>query len=97
MENHTISCHDLKKFKKIRFKATNKYESSRRNCSSSNSYCSLSGDSGRDELIQTYESKDMNGLDHSGNDNINNKDQCNDAVEHDKNLTINLFYIVGLL
>ena len=77
------SCRELKKINNICAKASNKRDYSSRDISTSDYDSSLSSNSEWDKIIHPYQRKDMNKLDHAVINNINNKDQCNDAIEYD--------------
>ena len=91
----SVSRHYLKKIKNIRAKASNKNDCSSRNISSSDYDSSLSSDSELDEIIYPSGLKYMNKLDKALTDNINNKDQCNDAIEHEPKFDIKFIISSG--
>ena len=80
MAKRSVSRRELKKIKKIRAKASRKYGSSSSDRSISDSDSSLSSDSERDKIRHPSERKETDKLDHIVTNNINNKDQYNDAI-----------------
>ena len=74
------SCHELKKIKKIRAKASNKHDYYIRDSSSNDSDYSVSNDSEQDKIINPTERKDMKKLDHVVTNSIKNKNQYSDAI-----------------
>ena len=75
LSNPTSSRRKMKKTKKIRSKATKKYDSSRSDSSSIDYYYFLYSDSENDEIRQPDKHKYTNILDQVVTDNIRNKDQ----------------------
>ena len=83
MANRPVSHRELKNIKKICAKASNKYDSSRRYGSISESNSFLHSEIQRDKRRQPAQFKEMFQLDISVKNHIKNKDQCNDAIEYD--------------
>ena len=71
---------ELKKTKKTHASSSKENGSSIRIISSSDSDSFLSSDSERYKIIQTAENKEINKLDHVVKNNIQNNNQCDDAI-----------------
>ena len=86
---------DTKKIKKIRAKISKKNEYSSRSVSRSDSDSSLPSDRKWYEIIQPDEIKDMNKLYHVVTNNINNKNQCDDAIKYELDFDNKLILFSG--
>ena len=85
MSNWLGSRRELKNINNIRPKASKKYGSSSSNSSSNNYDSYISSDSEWYKKRHPAERKDMKNLDHLVTNNINNKDQCNEAIGYEPN------------